>query len=116
MMTKRILSALLAAVMLAGSLASCAAGGDETETTSDSNSTETAEQALISDALPEDLFYNDDEITIISRYKEGWTSGEIAVKELMGDPVNDAVFERNKAVESRLGVKINSIDHCFKIF
>jgi hypothetical protein len=110
MMTKRILSALLAAVMLAGSLASCAAGGDEIETTSDPNSTDTAEQALISDALPEDLFYNDDEITIISRYKEGWTSGEIAVKELMGDPVNDAVFERNKAVESRLGIKINSIE------
>ena len=105
---KRILSAMLAALMLAGTLASCAAGAGDSETTDGIE--ETYAETLISDALPDDLYYNDDEVTIISRYKEGWTSGEIAVEGLTGEPVNDAVFERNRAVENRLGIKIISIE------
>ena len=109
MMFKRIVSAILASLMLAGTLASCASGADNSETTADTSG-ETESEVLISEDLPEDLYYNDDEVTIISRYKEGWTSGEIAVEALTGEPVNDAVFERNRAVENRLGIKIISIE------
>ena len=110
MKTKRILAALLAAIMLTGSLAACAGGDGDGETTADPNAPAESETAsLISDDLPEDLFYDDDEVTIISRYKEGWTDSEISVEGVTGEPVNDAVFERNKAVEERLGIKIINV-------
>ena len=107
---KRILSALLAALMLTSTLAACASGDQTTDTEDLSGPEETETGSLISDALPEDLYYNDDEVTIISRHKEGWTDSEISVEGLKGEPVNDAVFERNKAVEERLGIKIINVE------
>ena len=109
--TTRFLSATLAVWMLLGSLASCATGG-ETHDTDALGGTQDVTQAdtEISDNLPDDLYYEDDEVTIISRYKQGWTDCEIAVEGLKSEPVNDAVFERNKMVEDRLGIRINSIE------
>ena len=107
----RILAALLASLMLFSSLTAC---GTNTEDPADNGDqtlwSGTEEETFLKDNLPEDLYYDDDEISIISRYVEGWTSGEIAVPGLNSEPVNDAVFERNKAVEERLGVKIISIE------
>ena len=109
----RLLSGILASLMLLGSLASCG----ETVETPDSGPADTKAAAAVTeveteltDELPDDLNYGGDEIIIISRYREGWTSGEIAVPELTGEDVNDAVYERNTAVEERLGVKIVSIE------
>ena len=108
----RILCALLALLMLVGSFAAC---GENTEDPADSDAVTTAPEETepeteLTDSLPDDLNYGGREITIISRYREGWTSGEIAVKELISEPVNDAVYERNKAVEERLGVTIVSVE------
>ncbi len=109
----RLLSGILASLLLLGSLASCA----ETTETPDSTPADTKADAAVTeveteltDELPDDLHYGGDEIVIISRYREGWTSGEIAVPELTGEDVNDAVYERNTTVEERLGVKIVSIE------
>ena len=111
MKMKRILSALLAALLLTSTFASCASGDGGNDTNQQSGNQETeAETGIFSEGLPEELDFNGDEITIISRYKEGWTSGEIAVEGLKGEPVNDAVFERNKAVEEYLNIKIVSIE------
>ena len=107
----RFLSALLAALMLVGPLTACGTPSEtpaDTEKEKQTNAVE--EDTALRDNLPNDLNYGGDEVTIISRYKEGWTSGEIAVEGLKGEPVNDVVFERNKAVEERLGVKIISIE------
>ena len=107
----RILSGLLAASLLAGSLAACSVATDDpADTKGPDQTSETEEEPGLHDNLPNDLNYGGDTVTIISRYKEGWTSGEIAVEGLKGEPVNDVVFERNKAVEERLGIKINSIE------
>lgn len=109
----RFLSALLASLMLLGTLASCGEPvEDDTVAESDTvvSANETEQETEITDNLPEDLNYHDDEITIISRYREGWTSGEIAVEKLINEPVNDAVFERNRAVEQRLQVQIVSLE------
>ena len=81
----RILSGLLALLMLVGSFAAC---GETTEdpTNSDAVTTapaETEPETELTDWLPDDLHYDGAEITIISRYREGWTSGEIAVKEII---------------------------------
>ena len=104
---------LLAILMTASTLAACGvATNNPVDTTSreDPHGTGSEASTELTDDLPDDLYYNNDEITIISRYREGWTSGEIAVEGLTSEPVNDAVFERNKAVEERLGVKIISIE------
>ncbi len=108
----RILCALLALAMLLGCFAACAATTEDSEGTRDPSGTvnESENDTELVDWLPDDLDYGGDEVTIISRYREGWTSGEIAVKELISEPVNDAVFERNRSVEERLGVKIVSIE------
>ena len=107
----RILAALLASLMLFCSLTACGTNTDDPDDSGDQTLwSGTEEETLLKDNLPEDLYYDDDEISIISRYVEGWTSGEIAVPGLNSEPVNDAVFERNKAVEERLGVKIISIE------
>ena len=109
----RILAALLAALMLTGTLVSC---GETLETPAQTEANtvggtqaEETETELV-DELPDDLDYNQDEIVILSRYREGWTSGEIAVPELTGEEVNDAVYERNRTVEDRLNVKLTSIE------
>ena len=109
----RVLAVLLAAVMLLSALCSCGTAEEETGTTAATTAdlpAVTEAETEITDDLPDDLNYNDDEIVILSRYREGWTSGEIAVEKLIGEPVNDAVFERNKAVEERLGVKLVSVE------
>ncbi len=111
----RLLAAALAALMLLASLASCAENleGAETEAPADS-ATQPAtevEETRVQDALPE-LSYGNDEVTILSRYREGWSSGELTVEKITGDAVNDAVYERNKNVEERLGVRIiNQEEH-----
>ncbi len=114
----RSLCGFLASMILLGALASCAETSDHPGSTdavsdtavagSEGNATEPAETE-ITDHLPDDLDFGDDEIVIISRHVEGWTSGEISVERLTGDEVNDAVYERNQAVEERLHVRIQSI-------
>ena len=107
----RTLAALLALLMLVSSFAACGETTDDPANTRDTTApTETEPETELTDWLPDDLHYDGTEITIISRYREGWTSGEIAVKEIISEPVNDAVFERNKATEERLGVEIVSIE------
>ena len=108
----RILAGFLALLMTVGSLAACGETAED-PASSDAATTapaETEADTELTDWLPDDLNYAGDTVTIISRYREGWTSGEIAVKELLSEPVNDAVYERNKAVEERLGVEIDSIE------
>jgi hypothetical protein len=111
-------SALLAAAILATSLCACAetaetatateaATGQETVPASDVSESEAATTPECS--LPE-LDFGGKEIVILSRYLEGWTSGEIAVEGLLQEPVNDAVYERNQIVEKQLNIKINSLE------
>ena len=109
---KRTLSALLAGLLLAGSLTACATGDDTpadtkpwVQTTAPAEEVETE----LRDNLPDDLDYGGDEIIFISRDREGWYDREIWVKDVNGEPINDAVYERNKAVEQRLNIKITDI-------
>ncbi len=60
--------------------------------------------------LPADLDFGGEEFIIYSRYREGWTSGEIAAEKITSDLINDKVFERNKAVEEELHIKIKSLE------
>lgn len=112
---KKLLAMLLAATALLTSLTACAdtdEGGNAETTAASTFSDATTEEetaAPLKDNLPEELDFDGDTITIISREREGWTSGEIWVESQNGDIVNDAVYERNMAVEGRLGVKIENV-------
>ena len=59
------------------------------------------------DNLPE-LNYGSDVVTILSRGRD-WCDDEISVTDMNGEPINDAIYNRNIAVESRIGIKINNI-------
>ena len=106
----KLLALFLAILMLSGTFVACGEADDGSDPLGSTGVGETEPETELTDNLPDNLNYNGTEITIISRYREGWTSGEIAVKELISEPVNDAVYERNKAVEERLGVRIISIE------
>lgn len=107
----RIVSLILASLLLAGSLTACAADTDPSETRGESPTTaEDTSETELSDNLPEGLHFNGDEIIFISRYREGWSSGELTVPSLNNEPVNDAVYERNRSVEERLGVRITNVE------
>ncbi|MBE6584989.1 MAG: hypothetical protein E7645_00520 [Ruminococcaceae bacterium] len=120
----RTVAALLAAAMLGGALLSCGTPEENEEkpsetiaatqstVTGNQESIETEEEAEIKveHDLPAELDYGKDEVVIVSRYREGWTSGEIAVEKITNEPVNDSVYERNVNVEEELNVKIKSIE------
>ena len=111
----RFLALLLATVILLGTLCACGETLEGTDTTASEvthAATEPVSEAVteLTDNLPDDLNFGNDEIVILSRYREGWTSGEISVSGFRGEVVNDAVYERNKTVEERLHVQIVNIE------
>ena len=106
--SKRALSAILAAVLLSASLASCATG-NETNPDDSTQASATETETQIQDNLPDDLNFNDAELTIAGNARAE-TLAEIAVAGLIGEPVNDAVYERNTIVSKRLGVRIVSLE------
>ena len=100
---KRILATLLASLMLLPSLAACGEVDDPSDTKPSSQTTSAEGDGNIpADELPADLKYNKEKITFIS-------VNQMDYDDLTGDVVEDAVYERNKAVEERLGVEINVI-------
>ena len=115
---RQYLAAFLAVAMLGASLVSCGvsyenAATDGTVDTGEKNASTNVEEeveTILDHDLPEDLDYGEDEVVIVSRYREGWTSGEIAVEKTIGEPVNDAVYERNLTVQEELNVKITSLE------
>lgn len=117
----RVLSLLLALTMLLGILCACADGGGTASTESDTirdSDSDTDAPDEDSDAEVEDgsdetpacelpeLDLGGEEYVFLTQYREGWTSGELTVEGLDGDPVNDAVFTRNQVVETQLHVTI----------
>ena len=111
MKIKSVVATLLASFLLLGTFSSCAEGDQPVNDGTDTPSAETEADTELPDNLPATLDFGGEEITFISRYLEGWTSGEISVPGIKSEPVNDAVFERNKEVESRLNIQIVSIEN-----
>lgn len=113
---KRILSILLASLMLLSTLSAFTACGEATEPidtaptpAQTSATTEEEIETQLTDTLPDDLDYGGDQVNILSRDYGSDLVDEIFVKELNSDAVNDAIFERNTEVAQRLNVTINSI-------
>ena len=116
-MKKRFMALLLAVLTVLPTLIACGAENQVAETTTAATTapaadtttaaTEetTTEGYAVKDNLPEDLKFTGKTISIISRGRS-WCKDEVSVEALTGDVINDAVYNRNAAVEDRLGVKI----------
>lgn len=95
--------------MLIPVFAACA--GDDKDnpktTTPDTTAADTKDlydsNGYLKDSLPANLNFNNKTVNVL-----GWntTPAEFFVEETTGDNVSDAIFYRNAAVESRLGVKL----------
>ena len=115
-MFKRSLALLLALAMLLPMAIACgkteepaatttAATTAATEATAAATEETTTEGYNVKDNLPEDLKFTGKTISVISRGRD-WCKDEVSVENLTGDVINDAIYNRNAAVEDRLGVKI----------
>ena len=116
-MTTKVLSLLLAVLMLLPMAVACAetptedatTSADPTLTTAPPSNTEAPEETeLASKTLPADLKFNGETVTILSR-DASFVSDEIWVDDLNGAMVNDAIYKRNAKVMEQLDVSIESI-------
>ena len=119
----RIMAILMALLMLGLSAVACAennddipadtttasAGADTTAAAADTTTAapETTDQYDVDDTLPADLKFDGEVVRIISRDSDG-VRDEISVSDYSGEPINDAIYERNLAVEARLGIDIEN--------
>lgn len=108
-----ILVTVLAAVCLP--LTGCGTGEEDPHDTSGAEATEEATvgrdeygRLLVPSSLPDDLIFQDEEVTILFRDRCSIMDTTIEFKSegLNSEPVNDAVYTRNKEVENRLGVRL----------
>ena len=125
MKNTRIISAILASIIMAGTLlVSCSDNNNKsTESTTQANTqandlssntadsdsqTISGETAMAPDLPAKD--YDGTDFVILDRYDPtegwGWGNRDIYAEELNGEGVNDAVFMRNLAVEEKFNVKI----------
>lgn len=108
---KRILALILTFAVMCPLAASCQSSepGDDT---SAPDVTESSAETTRETALSDDLDFGGETITVLCREDEGNTSyiNEIGSLEITGDVINDAIYQRNRAVEERLNVVINPIN------
>ena len=125
---KRILAALLAALMLIPTMAACnsdtpdipdtsvrdttASGGADTdapgETTTVETTTRETECHEIKDNLPANLTFDGRKFSIYTGLRVAHERYVMGKEESSGDVVNDAVWKRNSNVEARLNIKLHS--------
>ncbi len=117
-MTKKLITILLLASMAVTALASCASESTQTSdtTTASADTTvaavdgeTTAEGELQPDVPMTD--YKGRDFRVYSRSMEHvkWASIDITAEEENGEPINDAVFARNRKLEENFNIKVVNI-------
>ena len=113
---KRILAILLALIMILCSLVACDQTQDDTNeeessstqaATNNNNTTEPETDPVKIGNLDPSINLNEKEINIISSSLV-WMKDEVSVETENADPINDAIYKRNKDVEKALNVKIKN--------
>ena len=106
----RILLFLLVSVLVLTAFAGCNKDDDKDPTDTDSKEVDTSEgdydeNGYLKDALPNDLSFGFDEVSIL-----GWTGSgalsEFDIQDMEGDEIEDSIFERDSAVEERIKVEL----------
>ncbi len=113
-MGKRFFFALLVCAMIVTMLAACSSGGSSDSSGGPGNApvaTAPAEtenpRKTIKDSIPDGFSLNGKKISLFC--EEGARKLDIGGEELTGDVISDAIFERNKTVESRLDFTLNTV-------
>ena len=119
--TSKLLSLLLAALMLASSLAACSGGDDPADTTGsgDSADTTTVPEETTADPLADpfpDVTYDGYNFRLYGAISDTVVFSTIYREEEKGETVNDAVFNRNKAVEERFKIKITHVQSAGDVY
>jgi len=117
MLIKRIISAVLCALMIAGialMYASCSdskkQNEDGSESMSENNEAGENARAGVPDNVPSGLKFSGETFTILSRDESQFIFGyEMGVETETGDVVNDAIYRRNQTVEERFDIDIKTI-------
>ena len=101
---KKLLAMLLAVLMLASLLVGCA----NTNTPGDENSTAATEDetSVLSNLAVPDKTYDGKQVMFLTRDASEWTTVDIYAEELNSDPINDAVYRRNDAIQSKYDIEI----------
>ncbi|MBQ4139879.1 MAG: hypothetical protein IJD70_00940 [Clostridia bacterium] len=117
-MTKKLLSLILALLMLIPMAVACAETPTEEGGTSENPAATTVAPAgsdetpdsteLISNTLPGDLKFGGETVVFLSR-DSAFVNDEISVDDMNGSMVNDAVYKRNEKVQEQLDVVFDSI-------
>ena len=117
---KKTLSCMLLAALLLSAFASCSSGdggsgetipaADTTASTTETESVETEPEKLTPD-LPDRDFEGYTYRGLVRGYIDShWYTRDFYAEELTGEPINDAVYNRNAAVSDRFNVKIEQLD------
>ncbi len=110
----RIIALIMALLTLSGMVAACAETGT-TETTTEAGAAET--QAPVSETVAEETLYAPDDLKESYNFNEtitiylwaDYTMMEFYAEET-GDVIDDAIFNRNIAVEDRLGIEFEYVE------
>lgn len=110
---KRIITAFLAVVLVFSIvvLASCAEKDNQNQ-----NNTNQGNDRTFLDNIPDDVDFADaaeNERRVTFVYVEGtngtFTQRSIAIEEITGDTVDTKIYERNKTIQNRFGIEIESV-------
>ena len=107
-MNKRILSALMSALMLIpGVMSACGGdgGGEKPEVTSEAAVTEAVTERSVVDEMTKGVSFGGRDFNI--GYSVQYETNEIDFEEETGEIIDDAVFTRNRMTEEKLGININ---------
>ena len=102
---KKILLLALALIMVLSMFVACNPSGDDTESSKKPASTTPPESI---GNLDPSIDLKEKEIVILSR-ESSWTNDEISVEKTTGDPINDAIYQRNVNVEKLINVTLKNI-------
>ncbi len=114
---KRIISAILAGLMLTSALAACS-GAPAEDTAQDTSAADTTavetepretERHEIKDSLPDNLNFGGKTWSIYVSTANAFNSFVAGQEDKEGDIVNDAVWERNLKVQERLSFKMDPV-------
>ena len=100
---KKLIAMLLALLMLGALLVGCADNGDEQSQTT---AAEEQESSILDLLNVPDKEYDGKEFMFLTRDASEWTTVDIYAEELTSDPINDAVYRRNDAIQTKYDVVI----------
>ena len=116
MKTTRNICILLILCLLFSIMVSCAGDNGNAETAETTSSVsdsvaEVTESTRIDPGLPDDIRYDGYEFRVLTKGQTNvhWKSFDIAADEINGEPLNDAVYNRNMAINEKYGVTVVDI-------